>query len=97
MPNKKTYALIVAAFVILVICISVTMKRSTPSNKIDVSFTEKELDDLGHKINNLEFDDIQGLNPDNSTTISFSLTDLDQLGNSIESLEFEDLEGLSST
>ena len=97
MPDKKATVSIIVIILILIIGVGATRRNKPTEQKVDLPFTENELDALGNKINSLEIEDIQGLNPDNSTIISFTLNELDNLGSSIENLDFEDLEGLSST
>jgi hypothetical protein len=67
-------------------------KLGTP----EMPFTEAQLDALGTQIENLEFDDLEGLPPDASTPFSFTAEDLDQLEAAINGLEFENLEGLTT-
>lgn len=63
--------------------------------EINIPFTEQELNKLGNALENLEFDDLEGLTVDDFSIISFKEADLDSLEQALQGLEFEDLGGLS--
>ena len=59
----------------------------------DVSFSESDLDTLGEELDELSFDDLEGLS--NGTGVGFSEFDLDVLGEALDQMSFEDLGGLT--
>lgn len=96
MLTRKNSIVLVAAALILVIGFGAARQRLTPKDKVEVHFTESDLDTLESQITGLEFEDLEGLTGEGTSLVGFSSEDLDRLGAALESLEFEDLEGLTS-
>jgi hypothetical protein len=89
----------------LIIVIAVGVSRDPkkePDEEVEVSLTERELDELGKSLEGLEFDDLVGLSGngvedlmDENPDVELAEIDLDKLGELLEGLEFEDLGGLT--
>ena len=96
MSSRKNVLLIAAAVLIMALGYGAARKIFTPKDTLELPFTESELNALESQIEELEFDDLEGLTTEGASLVSFSSEDLDKLGEILEDLEFEDLEGLTS-
>jgi hypothetical protein len=95
-PNVKK-VIIAVALIILVIAASSWMRsedKPSPDEGLEVSFSEEDIDKLGVALENLEFEDLEGLTEDDTSIIGFSEEDLNNLEEALKGLEFEDLAGL---
>ncbi|MFC1802766.1 hypothetical protein ACFL0D_02240 [Thermoproteota archaeon] len=101
--NKRNSVIILGLLLIIVAVVGASRSpKKDPLEKVGISFSESELDNLGESIKGLEFDDLGGLSgdefvgvEDESADIELSEIDLDKLGEAIQGLEFEDLGGLT--
>ena len=95
--SRRNTALLIAVEIVLFIAGAIGRRNSQPEEPIDLGFDETDLTGLEDGLENLEFDDLEGIEMDDSEnlTLGFNLDDLEGLKDLLEGLKFEDLEGLS--
>ncbi|MBN1683287.1 hypothetical protein JW865_07025 [Candidatus Bathyarchaeota archaeon] len=91
MVSKRS--LMISAVLIVIVSIVVMQYMSKP--KIGLSFTESTLDSLGAKLENLSYEDLEGVTSVEAPPYQEISYDIEELGEKIELLSFGDLEGLS--
>ena len=83
----------------LIVIGGIQNRNTKPVEHIDLGFNESDLMDLEGELENLEFEDLEGIYTEGvgeeNVTLSFGLDDLEALEDLLEDLEFEDLEGLT--
>jgi len=90
--SRRNGAILLALLVILVVSVGAYRKQQGDLG-LDIGVSEAELDELGDSIEELAFDDLEGVSERNGLGISED--DLDSLEEALNNLDFEDLEGLS--
>ncbi len=80
--------------VLLLVMVSVgASNRKQEDSIVEVDVSLDDLDSLGEALNDLSFEDLEGLPEDNGLGISD--VDLDLLGEALNNLNFDDLEGIT--
>ena len=90
--SKRNSVIVIGLLVILAVAIGASRKKQVTLN-LDVEVSEDDLDVLGDSLEDLEFDDLEGLTDEEYLGITES--DFDSLEDALKNLDFEDLEGLS--
>ena len=90
--SKRNSVIVIGLLVILAVAIGASRKKQVTPN-LDVEVSEDDLDVLGDSLEDLEFDDLEGLTDEEYLGITES--DFDSLEDALKNLDFEDLEGLS--
>jgi hypothetical protein len=90
--SKRNSVIVIGLLVILAVTIGASRKKQvTPSLEIEVS--EDDLNVLSDSLEDLEFDDLEGLSDEEYFVITES--NFDSLEDELNNLYFEDLGGLS--
>ena len=90
--SKRNSVIVLGVLILITVSIGALRKKQVdPSLELGVS--EDDLEVLGDSLEELEFDDLEGISGEEELGIDED--DLDSLEDALNNLDFEDLEGLT--
>jgi hypothetical protein len=94
MPALSKRNGVIALGLLVLIAVSIgAYRRKQVAPGLELGVSEDDLDVLGDSLEDLEFDDLEGISEEEDLGINED--DLDSLEDALNNLDFEDLEGLT--